>query len=181
MGSEPGWQPYYCLDVMRYVFTDSMQTSSENRLYPEQLKSMEDSIRDMAISIGGLILLKSTGLPTAYDSFYQTAGLIFLVMASFAWSPDMGWYTPPTAGVITLVFLLMTKIGEFMVDPFGNDMSDLPLKTYCKVTEIQIKSIMRRERIPYDLGVGPIDEDGCQGEGVVKSKSVNRQIRFPIF
>jgi len=50
-------------------------------------------------------------------------------------------------------------------------MSDLPLKTYCKVTEIQIKSIMRRERIPYDLGVGPIDEDGCQGEGVVKSAS----------
>ena len=58
-----------------------------------------------------------------------------------------------------------------LVDPFGNDMSDLPLKTYCKVTEIQIKSIMRRERIPYDLGVGPIDEDGCQGEGVVKSAS----------
>jgi len=168
MGSEPGWQPCYCLDVMRCVFTHSMQ-ASENRLYPEQLKSMEDSIRDMAISIGGLIRLKSTGLPTAYDSFYQTAGVIFLVMASFAWSPDMGWYTPPTAGVITLVFLLMTKIGGFMVDPFGTNMSDLPLRKYCKVTENQIKSIMRRERIPYDLGVGPIDEDGCQGEGVVKS------------
>lgn len=66
-------------------------------------------------------------------------------------------------------------------DPFGSDIFDLPLKKYCKVVEIQIKSIMRRERIPYDLGVGPIDEDGCQGEGVVKSKSVNRQIRFPIF
>lgn len=75
----------------------------------------------------------------------------------------------------------MTKIGEFMVDPFGSDIFDLPLKTYCKVVEIQIESIMRRERIPYDLGVGPIDEDECQGESVVKSKSVNRQIRFPIF
>ena len=86
---EPGWQPYYGLDVMRCVFTDFMQTS-ESRLYPEQLKSMEDSIRDMAISIGGLIRLKNTGLPTAYDSFYQTAGIIFLVVASFAWSPEMG-------------------------------------------------------------------------------------------
>lgn len=158
MAVEQGWQPYYCLDVMRYVFTDSMETSM-SRFCPGQFKSMEDSIRDMATAIGGLIRVNSTGLPKVYDSFYHITGGIFLVMATLAWSPDMGWFTPPTAAAISLIFLLMTKISKFMANPFGNDVSSLPLKTYCLVIEKQIRAIKSRDRIPYDLGVGPVEED----------------------
>ena len=173
MANVQGWQPYYCLDVMRYVFTDSMETSM-NRSCSGQFKSMEDSIRDMATAIGGLIRIESTGLPMVYESFYNVTGIIFLVMATLAWSPDMGWYTPPTAAAISVIFLLMTKISKFMMSPFGNDVSSLPLKTYCRVIEAEIGAIKSRDKIPYGLGVGPVVKEQETGSLNDTARAIDR-------
>lgn len=115
IAEQPGWQPYYCLDVMRHVFTDAMQTQTgKNRVCSGQFEAMESSIRDMATAIGGLIRVKSTGLPASYDTFFKLSGFNFFLAATFSWSPDMGWYTPLVVVSGTIMFVILTQIGKLL-------------------------------------------------------------------
>ena len=72
----------------------------------------------------------------------------------------MGWYTPLIVGMISMIIVMLTKVGEYLEDPFGTDLSDLPLQKYCKVIELQVRAIQNRQKvIAYDLAVGPVSSD----------------------
>lgn len=159
---QSGWEPYYFLDVMRAVISqtslcDGNATNQIGGGFVAQL-SLEKSIDSLARAIGGLIRVKLTGLPATYNVFFSTCCYIFFLIATLAWAPSIGWYTPIVNGMIYVLFRTFISIGDSLEDPFGDDIIDLPLSKYCAAIEKQINAVRsRRKGAPFDIGVGPTD------------------------
>mmetsp|Transcript_329 Transcript_329/g.475 ORF Transcript_329/g.475 Transcript_329/m.475 type:complete len:207 (-) Transcript_329:125-745(-) len=176
MVRQPGWQAYYCLDVMRAVLNDAMVSDGDanpvsTSMRNASLIALEETIRDLATAIGGLIRVKSTGLPMAYNAFFKAFALAFFLLSSLFWSPQLGWYTPIVIGVIFMVVNMIVTIGDCMEDPFGTDLTDLPMKKFCEVIEAQITAIEKRDIIPFDLSVGPVNDVNDKSVTITFEKS----------
>lgn len=96
-----GWEPYYFLGAMREAINNGLEQSrvanKENYTYrgsttESQILIFENSLDALAESIGGLLRVKSTGLPIAYDQVFGIIFDIFFLIATLAWSPSIGWY-----------------------------------------------------------------------------------------
>jgi len=159
---QSGWEPYYFLDVMRAVISqaslcDGNTTNLMGGGFVAQL-SLEKSIDSLARAIGGLIRVKLTGLPATYNVFFSASYCIFFLIATLAWAPSIGWYTPIVNGMIYILFRTFMSIGDSLEDPFGLDILDLPLDKYCAAIEKEINAVnSRRTLAPFDIGVGPTD------------------------
>jgi len=147
-----GWQPYYFLGVMRAAINIELEKSTKansgddnysfrGSTTKSQILIFEDSLTTLATSIGGLIRVKSTGLPMAYDLLFSIIFSIFFLIATLAWAPTLGWYTPIVIGVLRFTVKLIIVIGSEMEDPFGDDVTDLPMLKFCLAIETQIEAI----------------------------------------
>ena len=97
-----GWQPYYFLGAMRAAINIELENnrkansgdgnySFRGSTTESQILIFEDSLNTLATSIGGLIRVKSTGLPMAYDLLFSIIFTIFFLIATLAWAPTLGW------------------------------------------------------------------------------------------
>jgi len=155
--SRNGWQPYYFLTALRATIQEDVAARPEKNLYSlhSDLMTMNDSLRTLATSIGGLIRVKSTGLPIVYDWLFQIIVNIFFTVATLAWAPTLRWYTPILIAVLSFVVELIIAIGSALEDPFCNDTFDLPMDKFCEAITLQVEAIFRDE-IPtaQDIGGG---------------------------
>jgi len=157
--AQSGWEAYYFLDVMRAVvrrasFCEDNATNLIRGGVAAQLR-LEKMIAKLHRSMGGLIRVKMTGLPVTYNVFFTIFSFIFFLLATLAWAPSIGWYTPFVNGVVYVLIRMFLTIGDSLEDPFGLDILDLPLDTYCATIEEQIDAVhYRRIVAPFDLGVG---------------------------
>jgi len=160
--TQSGWEPYYFLDVMRAVISQASlgednATNLMGRGVVAQL-SLEKSIDTLARAIGGMIRVKATGIPATYNTFFTVSIYVFFLVATLAWAPSMGWYTPIVNALIYLVIRMFLILGDTLEDPFGLDIIDLPLHKYCEVIENQIDAVRSRRMVAsFDLSIGPID------------------------
>jgi len=147
-----GWQPYYFLGAMRAAINIELENnrkansgdgnySFRGSTTESQILIFEDSLNTLATSIGGLIRVKSTGLPMAYDLLFSIIFTIFFLIATLAWTPTLGWYTPIVIGVLRFIVKLIIIIGSEMEDPFGDNVIDLPMQKFCLAIENQIEAI----------------------------------------
>mmetsp|Transcript_32876 Transcript_32876/g.70993 ORF Transcript_32876/g.70993 Transcript_32876/m.70993 type:complete len:622 (+) Transcript_32876:124-1989(+) len=147
-----GWQPYYFLGVMRAAINNELEKSTKAKSGDDnysfrgstkesQMLIFEDSLKTLATSIGGLIRVKSTGLPAAYDMLFSIIFAIFFLIATLAWAPTLRWYTPIMIGVLRFAVKLILVIGSELEDPFGDDVTDLPMQKFCLAIETQIEAI----------------------------------------
>eukprot|EP00548_Thalassiothrix_antarctica_P002870 CAMPEP_0194139680 /NCGR_PEP_ID=MMETSP0152-20130528/9292_1 /TAXON_ID=1049557 /ORGANISM="Thalassiothrix antarctica, Strain L6-D1" /LENGTH=415 /DNA_ID=CAMNT_0038837611 /DNA_START=29 /DNA_END=1276 /DNA_ORIENTATION=+ len=169
--TQKGWQPYYFLDVMRAIINQECGTLKDaaNTLDVKVAHhmAMEDSINVLSTSIGGMIRVKATGLPQGYNSFQMVLCMVFFVVASVRFTPDIGWWTPVGMGLIYHVIRMILVIGNDMEDPFGTDRrTDLPAELFCEAIHRQIKAVYDRKIIlSYDLDKGPKSVSGVYNNG----------------
>jgi len=62
-------------------------------------------------------------------------------MMTFVWSATLQWYTPVLMGLLHLVVRCITELGSALEDPFGNDITDLPMDKFCKAIEMQVAAV----------------------------------------
>ena len=102
-----GWQPYYFLEEMRAVIYDdlmeSSRTNSDGFSYrgataDSQIMIYEESLQELAKSIGGMIRVKATGLPLGYDFIFYLGLTSFFTIATMAWAQALGWYAAVVIG-----------------------------------------------------------------------------------
>lgn len=110
-----GWEPYYFLGAMREAINNGLEESrvanKDNYSYrgsttQSQLLIFENSLDALAQSIGGLLRVKSTGLPIAYDQVFGIIFDIFFVIATVAWSSSLGWYDTLFSFVVFDIILI---------------------------------------------------------------------------
>jgi putative membrane protein len=151
-----GWQPYYCLDAIRHVIYEARQVEDGSRLAPDGSRAagvmaFEDSIKYMALAIGGSTRVKSTGLPASYDEFLDVVTTIFFIIAPLAWTPSMKWGTPVLVTMVYLVVRGIRVLGRHLEEPFGLDPTDHPLTKFCSVIELQCLCVLKRDEEIFEF------------------------------
>ena len=147
--SQGGWQPYYCLDVLRAVMNEAWRREGATALSCDATRqaaflALESLYKELAKAIGGSIRVKATGLPILYDDFLHLLMVCFFVAAPITWAEDAKWATPVICAVVYTVLRTLMVLGSDLEDPFGADRTDHPLERFCKVVEAQCGVVLER-------------------------------------
>ena len=138
---QDGWQPQYCLDIIRSVVHQEFNSRVTRWQYGMLI---EKSVADLAQAISGLIRVKSTGMPQTYDVGLKALVVLYCVVCNFAYAHSLGWYTPIMTFAIYFILWSLLKMGTVLLDPFGVDPVDHPLDSYCSLIEAQCKAVRER-------------------------------------
>ncbi|KAL7498274.1 hypothetical protein ACHAWT_009229, partial [Skeletonema menzelii] len=160
-----GWQPYYFLGALRDIIDIDLKMSGQraklhNDVYSfkgsttdAQLLMMDGALGQMASIIGDLIRVKATGLPLGYDAIFYFIYLVYFIVTTLSWAIKLQWYTPILMSLLHLVVRCITELGTCLEDPFGNDITDLPLEKFCQAIEAQIAAVFN-DTFPADTSYG---------------------------
>jgi ion channel-forming bestrophin family protein len=99
---------------------------------------IETTLVDIANAQGGMERIKNTPLPSQYRFFPSFFAKLFCVILPFAVVPKLGAYTPLGSALVGLMFLMAVQIGRDLMDPFANDIYDVPMSAMCRTIEIDL-------------------------------------------
>lgn len=103
-----------------------------------QQSRMEAVLIDIANAQGGMERLKNTPLPNHYRFFPTLFVHLFCIMLPFGLVETLGFATPLGSTLAGLMFLAVLAVGDDLVDPFANNVHDLPLSAMCRTIEIDL-------------------------------------------
>ncbi len=107
--------------------------------------------------------IKNFPFPRQYASTALWTAMVFCVLLPFgllnsfaSMSDRMIWMTVPFSALITWVFFLMEKIGDYSENPFEGTYNDVPITSIARGIEIDLRQMIEDDHIP-----GPIQaKDG---------------------
>lgn len=117
---------------------------------------IEATLVDIANAQGGMERIKNTPLPSQYRFFPSFFGHVFCVILPFAVVQNLGIYTPVGSALVGLMFLMAVQIGRDLMDPFANDIYDVPMTSMCRTVENDLLQMMgepAKEKIQPVRGV----------------------------
>lgn len=103
-----------------------------------QQAQMEAVLVDIANAQGGMERLKNTPLPWQYRFLPVLFTHLFCVLLPIGLVETLQFATPLGSTIAGLMFLAVLAIGDDLVDPFANDVHDLPLNAMCRTIEIDL-------------------------------------------
>lgn len=103
---------------------------------------IETTLVDIANAQGGMERIKNTPLPHQYRFFPTLFARVFCVLLPFAVVNDLGIYTPIGSALVGLMFLMAVQIGLDLMDPFANDVHDVPMTAMCRTVEIDLLQML---------------------------------------
>lgn len=107
--------------------------------------------------------IKNFPFPRQYASTALWLTVVFSIFVPFGMLDvldDSNWMTalliPFISGLLTWIFFLMEKIGDYSENPFEGTYNDVPITSIARAIEIDLKEMLAEEKVP-----GPIkDENG---------------------
>ncbi|KQN06653.1 hypothetical protein ASE85_19485 [Sphingobium sp. Leaf26] len=100
-----------------------------------QQTRIEGMLVDMSNAQGGMERIKNTPLPAQYRAFPKYFTRLFCILLPIGLVETLGMATPAGSAVAGFMFLAVLQIGDDLVDPFGNDVHDLPLTSITTTIE----------------------------------------------
>ncbi|KAE8369149.1 Bestrophin, RFP-TM, chloride channel-domain-containing protein [Aspergillus caelatus] len=82
-----------------------------------------------------------TPLPTAYSIAIAQIAWIYVMSLPFQLYNSLTWVTIPGSIVAAYIILGLATIGSEIENPFGQDVNDLPLDTYCRQIALELDII----------------------------------------
>ncbi|KAL2865638.1 UPF0187 domain membrane protein [Aspergillus lucknowensis] len=82
-----------------------------------------------------------TPLPAAYSIAIAQIAWIYVLVLPFQLYASLGWITIPGSIVAAYIILGLATIGSEIENPFGHDVNDLPLDTYCRQIALELDTI----------------------------------------
>ena len=118
-------------------------------------------------AIGGAIRVRATGLPDPYDCAFGLLLFGYVVLASLAWAPAMGWYTPVVVTAWYIMMRMLFTLGSNIIEPFGTDPGDHPLAHFCGIIEGQCDCIVKRniKSLAYEPEARHADDEAHHAAG----------------
>lgn len=83
----------------------------------------------------------NTPLPIAYQIAFAQITLIYVYVLPFQLFSPLGWVTIPGTMVAAYIILGIATIGYEIENPFGHDVNDLPLDSYCQELSAELNVI----------------------------------------
>ena len=124
------------------------------RLDPFARIRIETTLVDIANAQGGMERIKNTPLPSQYRFFPSFFARIFCILLPFAVVQDLGIYTPAGSTLVSLMFIMAAQIGLDLMDPFADDIYDVPMTAMCRTIEIDLQQMLGE---PAPEKIQPVD------------------------
>ncbi|WP_420145286.1 bestrophin family protein [Sphingobium sp.] len=115
---------------------------------------IEGMLVDMSNAQGGMERIKNTPLPAQYRAFPKYFTRLFCILLPVGLVETLGIATPVGSAVAGFMFLAVLQIGDDLVDPFGNDVHDLPLLAITTTIEGDLNQAID---LPAPPAVQPVD------------------------
>ena len=103
---------------------------------------IESVLVDIANAQGGMERIKNTPMPSQYRFFPPFFAHVFCVVLPFAVVQDLGIYTPAGSTLVGLMFLMAAQIGLDLMNPFSDDIYDVPMTAMCRTIEIDLQNML---------------------------------------
>lgn len=84
----------------------------------------------------------TTPLPVGYNILISQIVLLYIYVLPFQLFSSLGWITIPGTLAAAYIIMGLAAIGNELENPFGNDVNDLPLDTYCKELSQELDVLM---------------------------------------
>ncbi|KAL4788071.1 Bestrophin, RFP-TM, chloride channel-domain-containing protein [Aspergillus varians] len=95
-------------------------------------------IAQMNEVVTGTERVLDTPLPAAYSIAIAQISWIYVLVLPFQLYASLGWVTIPGSIVAAYIILGLATIGSEIENPFGHDVNDLPLDTYCRQIALEM-------------------------------------------
>lgn len=82
-----------------------------------------------------------TPLPAAYSIAISQIAWIYVMVLPFQLWRVLDWITIPAAMVAAYIIIGLATIGSEIENPFGHDVNDLPLDSYCRQIAVELDII----------------------------------------
>lgn len=104
--------------------------------------------------------IKNTPLPRQYDYFPRVFLFLFVTLLPAGMINELekvgsAWMVIPLATVVSYMFYILMRVGEFNEDPFENRYSDTPMTALCRTIEIDLREQLEEIDLPPKLE--PVD------------------------
>lgn len=121
------------LEVLTHLqsYIDSIIESGQVTNGPIQ-SNMLASMGILADVLTGTERVLNTPLPLAYSISIAQITWVYVMLLPFQLYKALDWITIPGTIFATYIILGISTIGSEIENPFGNDVNDLPLDTYCR-------------------------------------------------
>jgi hypothetical protein len=101
-------------------------------------KSLVTGVLALNEVLVGVDRVLQTPLPIAYSIAISQITWVYVLMLPFQLWDDLGWVTIPGCIFAAYIILGLSAIGREIENPFGNDVNDLPLESFCEELELDI-------------------------------------------
>ncbi|KAG9228206.1 Bestrophin, RFP-TM, chloride channel-domain-containing protein [Amylocarpus encephaloides] len=84
----------------------------------------------------------TTPLPVGYNILISQIVILYTYLLPFQLISTLGWITIPGTVAAAYIIMGLSAIGNELENPFGNDVNDLPLDTYCSELSQELDILM---------------------------------------
>merc|ERR1740121_3476534 len=151
--NNPCWEPQFFIELIRQHLEKAYSTKGcfgkleKSGVHLEIFKCFDDTLRDIALNECGCIGIQSAKMPVAYDGIHFLTFYVYFTLAPMVWVTNMSWFVIPFNWIVAYIAMSIIDLGTDLLDPFGEDIVDIPLEDFCRRIEKQINIIKgRRDR-----------------------------------
>jgi putative membrane protein len=124
------------------------------------LEILDEALTDLYDLQGKAERIKDTPLPRQYDYFPRVFMFMFVTLLPAGMITELqkvnsDWLVIPLATVVSFMFYVLMRVGEFNEDPFEGRFTDTPMTALCRTIEIDLREQLGETEIP--LAVEPVD------------------------
>ena len=96
----------------------------------------------MTDTAGNAERVLTTPLPIGYNILISQVVLLYVYLLPFQLYRPLDWVTIPGTIAAAYIILGIATIGDELENPFGNDVNDLPLDSYCAESSRELDMLM---------------------------------------
>lgn len=115
---------------------------TEKKISGDQLINMDKELKDFIDIIGACERIKNTPIPYSYMMFVKKFIAIYIITLPLGFVTQSGYMTIPIVVLVSFFLLSVELIAEEIEDPFGRDISDLPLDDLAGKMRENIREIL---------------------------------------
>ncbi|KAL2069330.1 hypothetical protein VTL71DRAFT_15668 [Oculimacula yallundae] len=152
------------MEIMAYLsaYVETVQNNG-------QMKStvlggqVMNALAGMTDTAGNAERVLTTPLPIGYNILISQVVLLYVWLLPFQLVQSLEWITIPATVAAAYIILGIATIGDELENPFGNDVNDLPLDSYCAELGRELDTLMSTPAVRFE-------------EFLVQSGGVNRPL-----
>ena len=134
--------------AIAHLITSRLKTARERGLIDSiQLASLDQNIQLLVDYCGACERIRWTPLPFAYTVHLRRVLIAYCMTLPCALVKDLGWGTVIVTFLVSYALFGIEEIGVEIEDPFGYEINDLPIESFCSGIESALTEFHRGKPI----------------------------------